>query len=217
MSKQQQWTSLFTFSRSEQRGIFILIFLIIGVNATRLFISGEQPLSLEDMSAFNREVNRFAGQLATAGKNQTGQLNTADQWMTKTSFVIELNTADTFDLQRLRGIGPAFARRITQYRTRLGGFYSPEQLLEVWGMDRSRYDGLKKQVTVDPEKIKRMNLNEATFKEMMAHPYMSFELAKAIALAKKRRDGVTSVEDILQLPEMDSVARIRLVPYITVE
>ena len=52
---------------------------------------------------------------------------------------IDLNSADTLLLQRVPGIGPAFARRIARYRERLGGYYVVEQLQEVYGMDRERY------------------------------------------------------------------------------
>ena len=46
---------------------------------------------------------------------------------------VELNSADSVTLQLLHGIGPAYARRIVNYRDRLGGFVSTTQLLEVYG------------------------------------------------------------------------------------
>ena len=45
--------------------------------------------------------------------------------------MVELNSADTLELDKIRGIGPAFARRIVKYRERIGGFYKKEQLMEV--------------------------------------------------------------------------------------
>lgn len=57
----------------------------------------------------------------------------------KAGATIDLNSADTLLLQRVPGIGPAFARRIVRYRKRLGGYYVVEQLQEVYGMDRERY------------------------------------------------------------------------------
>ena len=83
---------------------------------------------------------------------------------------IDLNKADTLMLQRVPGIGPAFARRIYKYRERLGGYFVREQLQEVYGMDRERYDQIKpffevktppRRIYLSPDSIGR-------------HPYLSF-------------------------------------------
>ena len=62
---------------------------------------------------------------------------------------ININEADSLDLLKLTGIGPAYAKRIKEYRERLGGFYRKEQLLEVYGMDEDRYNLFKDQIVVD--------------------------------------------------------------------
>ncbi|MCX6268616.1 MAG: helix-hairpin-helix domain-containing protein [Bacteroidetes bacterium] len=67
--------------------------------------------------------------------------------------MVELNSADTFELQQLRGIGPGFARRIVNYRERLRGFYDKKQVLEVFGMDTSRYRLIEKNLQVNPDSI----------------------------------------------------------------
>jgi len=36
--------------------------------------------------------------------------------------LVDINTADSVKLKMLRGIGPAIAKRIIDYRNRLGGF-----------------------------------------------------------------------------------------------
>lgn len=58
----------------------------------------------------------------------------------KPGATVDVNTADTLLLQRVPGIGPSFARRIYKYRQLLGGYYCVEQLQEVYGMDREKYD-----------------------------------------------------------------------------
>src|ERR1700761_4069099 len=52
----------------------------------------------------------------------------------KTGEIIELNTADSAKLTELPGIGGGHAVQIIRYRTRLGGFYSKEQLKEIYGL-----------------------------------------------------------------------------------
>lgn len=49
----------------------------------------------------------------------------------KSSEHISVNTADTNLLKKVPGIGSYYARQIIRYRTRLGGFYSTQQLLEI--------------------------------------------------------------------------------------
>ena len=63
--------------------------------------------------------------------------------------MIELNLADSALLETLPGIGPAFAGRIIRYRRILGGFRSPGQLREVYGMTEERYRQFEGKVTVD--------------------------------------------------------------------
>ena len=66
---------------------------------------------------------------------------------------LELNAADSTALVSLRGIGPWYARKIMDYRARLGGFYDLAQLREIEGIDEERFAGLADQLRVDPSKI----------------------------------------------------------------
>ena len=50
---------------------------------------------------------------------------------------LEINGADSVELTKLYGIGPAFASRIMKYRNLLGGFYALGQLKEVYGINDS--------------------------------------------------------------------------------
>lgn len=66
---------------------------------------------------------------------------------------VSLNRATIADLDRLPGIGPAYARRIIEYRERLKaetgqGFTRVEQLLEVPGIGPKRFADIKDQVTL---------------------------------------------------------------------
>jgi len=131
--------------------------------------------------------------------------------------VVELNTADTLDLQQLRGIGPAFARRIVRYRDKLGGYYRKEQLLEVYGMEAERYDGIKDHVTVDAGLIKKININKATIKDMLRHPYMEFYIAKAIVNYRGQKGPYTDVRQIREAETIYDEVYEKLAPYLTVE
>lgn len=61
---------------------------------------------------------------------------------------LDLNRADSLDLEALPGIGPTLAGRILAYRRRVGGFGSVEQLREVRGIGPARLASLAGRVTV---------------------------------------------------------------------
>lgn len=100
-------------------------------------------------------------------------------------FLIELNVADTAELALLKGVGRVYARRIVYYRNKLGGFYSPDQLLEVEGISPVILNDNANYLAVDSSKIKKININTASLKRMKEHPYMNFYMAKDIYEARK--------------------------------
>lgn len=57
--------------------------------------------------------------------------------------VIDINTADSNQLQQLDGIGPAYAERIIEYREANGGFDSVEELLNVKGIGKKRLANIR--------------------------------------------------------------------------
>ena len=88
----------------------------------------------------------------------------------KPGATIDLNTADTTLLQRVPGIGSSFARRIVKYRELLGGYYVVEQLQEVYGMDRERYDAIYPYFPVGTA-VRPLTL---TIDSISYHPYLSW-------------------------------------------
>ncbi|MBR2261187.1 MAG: helix-hairpin-helix domain-containing protein [Paludibacteraceae bacterium] len=55
---------------------------------------------------------------------------------------VELNSADTTELKRLRGIGSVLSARIVKYRNKLGGFSSVEDLKNVYGLSDETYQSI---------------------------------------------------------------------------
>ena len=93
---------------------------------------------------------------------------------------LELNTADSAALVTLRGIGPWYARKILDYRDRLGGFVDLAQLREIDGIDDERLAGFADQVTVDPAHIRRLDLWHDSDTLLAAHPYIGPKGARSL-------------------------------------
>lgn len=94
----------------------------------------------------------------------------------KPGATIDLNSADTTLLKRVPGIGSSFARRIVKYRELLGGYYVVEQLQEVYGMDRERYDAIYPYFTVGTA-VRPLTL---TLDSISYHPYLSWHHKRAL-------------------------------------
>jgi competence protein ComEA len=61
---------------------------------------------------------------------------------------IDINTATEAQLDGLKGIGPAKAKTIIQYRTKNGPFKSVDDLEKVKGIGKKTVDGFRADVTV---------------------------------------------------------------------
>ena len=102
---------------------------------------------------------------------------------------IELNTADSAALVSLRGIGPWYARKILDYRSKLGGFVSKEQLMEIDGIDRERFEGLADAVTVDPALVRHLDLWHSPDSLLANHPYLGSRLARSVVRYRELFDS----------------------------
>ena len=68
----------------------------------------------------------------------------------KSGGLIDVNRASETELTALRGIGPALARRIVEYRERNGPFRSVEELVQVRGIGPAKLEGFRDRATVGP-------------------------------------------------------------------
>jgi len=128
--------------------------------------------------------------------------------------IIELNLADSLELESVRGIGPAFASRIIRFRKRLGGFHHKEQLLEVYGMDSVKYNRLKDLINVNPGLITKINLNTFTFDEIRRHPYLTYKQMNAIIQYRSQHGSFKSIDDLMKIAILNEEIIRKIEPYI---
>ena len=135
----------------------------------------------------------------------------------KNTVVIELNSADTTDLKKLKGIGSWYAKKIIAYRTKMGGFYNKEQLMEVKGIDSIRFAGFSDFVMTNKYLVKTININTATFDEMKTHPYIGYNIAQSLINLRNLHGKFVSVADIKKSALVTENIYAKLSPYLTVE
>jgi competence protein ComEA len=132
------------------------------------------------------------------------------------SVKFDLNSADTSQLIKIYGIGSKLSQRIVVYRSKLGGFVSPEQLKEVYGLDSGVIHELFKKSFIDGNfKPRLININTATEKELGDHPYIKFKLAKAITTYRFQHGAYREVEELKKVALIDDAKFQKIKPYLS--
>ena len=127
---------------------------------------------------------------------------------------IELNTADTIALVEIKGIGAYFARAIVEYRDKLGGYRNKNQVLEVYGMDSTKFAKIESEIWVDSTSFIKIDVNRATLKELVHHPYVNFNQAKAIVNYRKQHGLFKSVADLQKIHLVKGETYRKIAPYL---
>lgn len=128
-------------------------------------------------------------------------------------FQIDLNASSQEDLLSIPGIGPAFASKIIKYRTILGGYYSVNQLKEVFGMDSLRFEQINPYFDIETDSIKKINLNSAAFKDLIRHPYISKTTAYTIIDFRQKHGNFNKITDLKKVERMTDTLYQKISPY----
>ncbi|MGB3946972.1 MAG: helix-hairpin-helix domain-containing protein [Bacteroidia bacterium] len=127
---------------------------------------------------------------------------------------VELNSADSAYLTKVKGIGPFYAKAIIKYRQQLGGFAFKEQLMEIWKFDQEKFNAVKDYIIVDESEIKKININTCTA-EQLKHPYISWNAANAIVNYRKQHGKYKKIEEIKNTDLVDDETYRKIVIYLT--
>lgn len=108
---------------------------------------------------------------------------------------IDINKADTAELQYLPGIGSGRANRIVQFRSRLRGFSYPEQLLDIPSIDYDVYEDLKDRIICSPNEP--FPLWSASEDSLFLHPYIKYAADKIIKYKKHHDKSKWQLESLI--------------------
>jgi competence protein ComEA len=129
--------------------------------------------------------------------------------------LININEADTILLDALPGIGMKLAARILNFRDRLGGFYSVDQVAETYGLPDSTFQKIKTRLFVGDNPVRKININLATKEDLKTHPYFKWTLANAIVEYRTQHGDYKSVDELKKISIIDEVTFKKLFPYIS--
>lgn len=83
------------------------------------------------------------GKVPSQGSSESGASGSGKRYD-----VVNINTASQTELETLPGIGPSLALKIINYRKENGKFSSIEQIKDVSGIGESKFESLKKYITI---------------------------------------------------------------------
>ncbi len=212
----------FTFSKGERNGIISLIVLLALVLAGNKLLSGsnskEEPGNLSELKKQVDSLFVKSDTLHEASHKLSANPSESKPEIFKERKKILLNSCDSALLTQLPGIGPVLASRIIKYRNLLGGYYSINQLKEVYGLKEENFDKAKNQIILDKNDISKFSLDTASFKTMVRHPYIGKDMAwKIINFRKELKQEYISKENFTNHKIGDSAQWTKLEPYIILQ
>ncbi len=125
----------------------------------------------------------------------------------------DINTADTNDLKKLKGIGSGRARQIVKFRDALGGFVSANQFAEIFNIDSLSVAELNQYARIQTA-IRRMPINTISAEELDRSPYLSRRQAEIIVAYRNQHGAFASLESLRPIRILDAKLIEKLGPYL---
>lgn len=131
---------------------------------------------------------------------------------------VEINSADTTDLIKIKGIGSYFANRIVKFRDALGGFHSLEQLYEVYGLKDypETIESIKEDLTLDVELCNKIEINNVSAESLSKHPYFSSKLSRVLVNYRDQHGPFETIEDVKKCRLVTEDIYANIAPYLSI-
>lgn len=154
---------------------------------------------------YEEETERESVPYGGAGRDTTLFPHKLQQGQT-----IDLNLADTTQLKRVPGIGTVRARRIVEYRQRLGGFVSLQQLDDLPDVPLD----IEPYLTLAPGHVRKVRINRAGQRELNNHPYINYYQSRVIVNHIRQIGPIHSLDELEAYEEFQRSDIQRLSPYV---
>lgn len=135
---------------------------------------------------------------------------------TKNIAPVDINLSDTTAWIALPGIGSKLAARIVNFREKLGGFYSVNQVAETFALPDSTFQKIRPRLILGSTPVKFININTASAEVLKTHPYIRWNFANAIVQYRTQHGNYASVDDLLRIAIIDAAWLDKVRPYLTV-
>ncbi len=202
----------FGYTRKERRASVVLLVIIVFVFLIRYTVPG-QKVSIEEIT--------LTGELTGIPEGDVSETRSAvvktvhpQREHRKQIPVLDLNSCDSSDLELLPGIGPVLASRIVRYRNLLGGYASPLQLREVYGLPEETFTAISQYIYADSGDVSRININTAGFRELIRLPYFDRPVVNGILKYRELSGPVEGIEELVDNNIIPGDKALKAVPYL---
>lgn len=149
------------------------------------------------------------------GKAAMSENQNTTRFIPKQIVVLDVNMADSVELERLPAIGEKLSSRIVRYRDRLGGFMELAQLKEVYGLSDSTYQIISPLLKIAKDfKPRQIDINKAEYSDLRKHPYTNNTFIKLVLAYRKIHGNFTSQVDLEKIEQVDKLVLNKLAPYL---
>ena len=127
---------------------------------------------------------------------------------------LDLNSCDTDALVTVPQFGSKRAAKLVEYREKLGGFHSLSQLQEVYVLQNIDTVKLKDYFYIDKKELRKLNINTATYQELVSHPYIDAYLTKLIIHHREKTGPIRNLGELQQITHAYPELIDQLRPYL---
>jgi competence ComEA-like helix-hairpin-helix protein len=218
----------FHFTRKERLGIYLLSSLIMLIwLLPSVFSSANDPLiplqitaveidSLEKILIQREQLTPYRiSDTGRRSKTVASKYHPVSSPVIVSRAVLDINTADSADLEQLPGIGEKLSARIIKYRDKLGGYIDVQQLKEIYGMTDSNYLKCKGQLKVSANfRPSKIQVNRADYASLRKHPYIHHLFAKSLTAYIKAHERMLDSEALFEIGSLSKEEILKVLPYL---
>ena len=203
--------SWFGYTRRERRSSFFILVVTLAIAGVRLVVPA-RDLTVEEI-----DIGIFGPLLDSAGKSEQYVQNKG-QFTSNYPFqrreILELNTCDSASLESLPGLGPVLSARIIKYRNLLGGYASVDQLKEVYGLSEDTYNLVSGFLRADPALVRKIQINNADYKQLIRMPYLERSEISAILKYKELMQKINNIDELIENKIITIEKAAKISPYL---
>ena len=117
--------------------------------------------------------------------------------------ILDINAALEEDLIAVRGIGPAYAKKLLRRRSDLGAFVSMDQMEDFPEFSPEAIAGLKKAFRAgDGLAVNKINVNNASLQQLTRFPYFNRDIAKSIITQRSMKGKIYNFDELSKINDI---------------
>lgn len=162
-------------------------------SAQKPYANAEAPSSKTNANSYNKEYKTYAKPVIAP---------------------FDINTTDTTQLVKLKGIGTKLSQRILKFRDAIGGFHSVNQFSEIYGLDSLALSELNRYAKI-MSPVRKININTANVEGLSSHSYLrNKKLAVVIINYRTEHGPYGSLDDLKKVKVLDGATIEKIGPYL---